>query len=391
MKFTDWAVVLVLAATGTFLGMAFTVVSPVLPLIIEHFGGATGGGALIGQWILAIPSIGVVIGGPSAGWLVERIGARQVLFASLAGFAVAGASGLYIESPVVLLGTRLILGIAAVGGVTAAISIIGERYTEAQRGSMLGFQNAIATIFSIVSILAAGAIGQRQGWKAPFELYSTSLIILLLALFVIPATPRPRRVERARSRLSDFAPLLPTYLLVTMTFIISFFSAATIPQLLGDDGFTDPKLISIILGIGTVLMVLGGLFYGFIRHRIGMRWTIALGLALQGAGVLWIAIGHGMVGIGLGTALLNLGSGIQTPNLSHLILDRAPIAIRGRAVGLLFSAQFLGPVLNSAIIAPAMGIFGMRGTLLVIGGLIGVGVLAIVLRGRALPLAVERH
>jgi MFS family permease len=275
--------------------------------------------------------------------------------------------------------------------VTAAISIIGERYTEAQRGSMLGFQNAIATILSIVSILAAGAIGQRQGWKAPFELYSTSLIILLLALFVIPATPRPPKVERARSRLSDFAPLLPTYLLVTMTFIISFFSAATIPQLLGDDGFTDPKLISIILGIGTVLMVLGGLFYGVIRHRIGMRWTIALGLGLQGAGVLWIAVGHGMVGIGLGTALLNSGSGIQTPNLSHLILDRAPIAIRGRAVGLLFSAQFLGPVLNSAIVAPVMGVFGMRGTLLVISGLIVVGVLAIVLRGRAMPLAVERH
>jgi MFS family permease len=391
MKFTDWAVVLVLAATGTFLGMAFTVVSPVLPLIIEHFGGATGGGALIGQWILAIPSIGVVIGGPSAGWLVERIGARQVLFVSLASFAVAGASGLYIESPVVLLGTRLILGIAAVGGVTAAISIIGERYTEAQRGSMLGFQNAIATVFSIASILAAGAIGQRQGWKAPFELYSTSLIILLLALFVIPATPRPRKVEHARGGLLDFAPLLPTYLLVTITFIISFFSAATIPQLLGDDGFTDPKLISIILGIGTALMVVGGLFYGIIRHRIGMRWTIALGLALQGAGVLWIAIGHGLVGIGLGTALLNLGSGIQTPNLSHLILDRAPIAIRGRAVGLLFSAQFLGPVLNSAIIAPAMGVFGIRGTLFVISGLIGLGVAAIALRGRPAPLAVERH
>jgi MFS family permease len=390
MKLTDWAVVLVLAATGTFLGMAFTVVSPVLPLIIEHFGGATDG-ALIGQWILAVPSIGVVIGGPSAGWFVERIGARQVLFVSLASFAVAGTSGLYIESPVVLLGSRLILGIAAVGGVTAAISIIGERYTEAQRGSMLGFQNAIATVFSIVSILAAGVIGQRQGWKAPFELYSTSLVILLLALFVIPATTRPRKVESARCGFSGFASLLPTYLLVTITFIISFFSAATIPRLLGGDGFTDPKLISIILGIGTALMVLGGLFYGVIRHRIGLRWTIALGLGCQGAGVLWIAVGHGMVGIGLGTALLNLGSGIQTPNLSHLILDRAPIAIRGRAVGLLFSAQFLGPVLNSAIIAPAMGAFGIRSTLLAISSLIGLGVVAIALRGRPAPLAVERH
>ena len=43
MTAKDWLAVFVMASTGTFLGMVFTVVSPILPLVAEHFGGGKDG------------------------------------------------------------------------------------------------------------------------------------------------------------------------------------------------------------------------------------------------------------------------------------------------------------------------------------------------------------
>ena len=108
-------------------------------------------------------------------------------------------------------------------------------------------------------------------------------------------------------------------------------------------------------------------------------------------GVIALSVGHGLFGIGLGALLLNLGSGIQTPNLSHWVMDRAPLPVRGRAMGLLFSAQFLGPFLNSSIVVPAISAYGLRNILAVIAGLIAVGVVLVVLRARSAPLVPESH
>jgi MFS family permease len=389
MKIKDWLTVLVLASTGTFLAMVFIVVSPMLPLIADHFGGGADG-AFVAQWILTMPSIGVILGGPTMGWFVERFGARAVLFTCLVVFALSGTAGLFLEDQVLLLATRLIVGLTATGLVTAAMAIIGEIFTEQQRGSILGLQNAIATVLSVVVTLASGAVAQQHGWRAPFSLYAGSLAILALGLAVIPTMAR-RQAAASGGSLPLFVPLLPLYALVTASMIISFLSAAEVPVLLAMDGFAGPATISEILGAGTVLLAIGAISYGTIRAKAGVYWTFALGLALQGLGVLGLALGHGVLGIGLSAALLNLGTGIQTPNLTHWVLDRAPLAIRGRAMGLLFSAQFLGPFLNSAIAAPAIAAYGLRNILAAIAGLIAVGVVLVILRARSAPLVPESH
>src|SRR6185312_892205 len=128
MTTKDWLAVFVMASTGTFLGMVFTVVSPALPLIIAHFDRG-GDGLFMATWILTIPSIGVIIGGPTTGWLVERYGARAVLFACLVLFALFGVAGAMTENQSLLLASRLVVGLIATGLVTAAMGIIVEIFT----------------------------------------------------------------------------------------------------------------------------------------------------------------------------------------------------------------------------------------------------------------------
>ena len=388
MTVKDWLAVFVMASTGTLLGMVFIVVSPTLPLIAEHFGGGKDG-AFVAQWILTMPSIGVIIGGPTTGWFVERFGARAVLFTCLVLFALSGVAGLVVENQPLLLATRLVVGFCATGLVTAAMGIIAEIFTEQRRGSILGLQNAIATALSFVMTLASGKVAELHGWRAPFALYAASLPVLVLALFVIPAVSR--RQASAGASLSLLRPMLPIYALVTLSMIINFQSASGVPVLLAADGLTSPTIISWILAVGTALFALGAIAYGTIRSRAGVYWTFGLGLALQGMGILVLSLGHGVVGIGLGVLLLNLGSGIQTPNLSHWVMERAPLPVRGRAMGLLFSAQFLGPFLNSSLIAPAVAAYGMRNILAVIASLIAIGVVLTALRARSAPLVPESH
>jgi MFS family permease len=231
-------------------------------------------------------------------------------------------------------------------------------------------------------------VGQTYGWRAPFGLYLVAFVPLLLGVFVVRPSARVAAPARAasQSEFSAFPPLLPLYAMMALTFMITFLLSFTLPRLLASDGFTSPSIISIVIGLGTAFFAAAAFSYGVIRARIGFAWTLALGLGCQGAGVLWVAIAHGPGSLAFGTALINIGAGLQTPNLSHLILDRAPLSIRGRAVGLLFSAQFMGPFLDSAFIVPAMNIFGMRGVTAIVGSLLMLGVVGIVLRAQSVKL-----
>src|SRR5277367_320595 len=114
MTIKDWLIVAVIASAGAFLGMVFTTVAPVLPLIAAHYGGGDDG-AFAAEWLLTMPSIGIVVGGPISGWFVERFGARTVLLVCFGIFGLAGLSGLFIENSSLLLASRFIVGITAAG------------------------------------------------------------------------------------------------------------------------------------------------------------------------------------------------------------------------------------------------------------------------------------
>ncbi len=370
MGFRDWLIVIVLSSTGTFLGMVFTIVAPSLPLVAAHFGGGSQG-AFVAQWILTMPSIGVIIGGPLMGWFVERFNARGVLFNSFLVFAVAGIGAIFGENQYILLLFRFVLGISAVGQVTGSLTIIGDLFTDKERGSAVGLQNAIATGLTVLATLAAGIIAQRYGWRASSGLYAISLIALLVGVLVIPLSNR-RDTRKSEAKIAALIPLIPIYALITMSMIIAFLTSSEMPLLLARDGFSDPVVISRVIGAGTGLFMIGSFLYGLIRARLGIRRTFMLGLFFHGVGVLGLSMTHGLLWLALSGLVLNLGSGIQTPNLNHWVLDRAPVEVRGRAVGLMFSAQFLGPFLNSALIAPEIRNYGIENILMFIGILIAV-------------------
>ena len=268
----EWLAVLVLTFTGTFLGMIFTIVAPVLPMMSAQFGGGEHG-AFVAGWLLTMPSIGVVVGGPLTGWSIERLGTRTVLFGCLAIYGISGAAGAVLQNDAALLASRLILGLAATGQVVAATGIVGEMFADERRGRMIGFQTAFATISVVASTLLSGALAEAAGWRAPFALYTLSFVVLALGILTIRGQRR-EAISRSQSvRPASLLPFLPIYVFAMIANVISFFSTSQIPILLSTDGVSAPSMISMVLGGGTLAFTAGASFYGKICAKYGIRRT----------------------------------------------------------------------------------------------------------------------
>jgi MFS family permease len=364
MTTKDWLIVAVIAFAGGFLGTVFTTVAPVLPLIAAHYGGGREG-AFVAEWLLAMPSIGIVVGGPVSGWFVERFGARMVLLVCFGVFGLAGLSGMFIENSSLLLASRFVVGITAVGQATAATVVAGDRFVGPRRSFVLGIQVALAAALGIGTTLAAGALAERAGWRAPFGLYGLAILTVILAALVVDR--RPLENVRARAGMGSLLPMLPIFFVITVTMMVSFIPSNQVPLLLAEQGSGNPTVLSVLLGGSTLATVVGALLYSRLRAKLGAARTGMVGGVLQGVAILLLAVTESVYPIGLSLLILGLGGGILYPGFSHIILDRAPEAARGRAIGLLFTAQFTGPFLSTALVVPAIAAFGRYDSLLTIG------------------------
>ena len=370
MTLRDWLVVLVIGFAGAFLGAVFTTVAPVLPQIASHYGGGQEG-AFVAEWLLTAPSIGIVAGAPVAGWFVERTGARAMLLICLLAFGMVGLGGLVIENSTLLLVSRFIVGVAAAGQATAATALLGETFTGSKRGFVIGFQVAVATVLSILITLAAGGLAEIGGWRAPFSLHALALLVAVIAAVCVASSGA--RPQRSRGSMGRFGPLVPTFMVVTATMMVAFISTNQVPLMLSGLGLSKPSLLSVVLGGGSLATTAGALLYSKILRGVGSNRTAALGGALQGIGILSLALAQSAPLVVLGSVVLGLGSGILYPGFSHRILDRAPESAKGRAIGLLFAAQFIGPFLSTALVVPAIAGYGRRDSLLAIGIVLLVG------------------
>ena len=364
MTTKDWLIVAVIASAGAFLGTVFTTVAPVLPLIAAHYGGGHDG-AFVAEWLLTMPSIGIMVGGPASGWFVERFGARTVLLACFGVFGLAGLSGMFIENSSLLFASRFIVGVTAAGQATAATAVAGDRFVGQRRSFVLGIQVALAAAVGIGTALAAGALAAWAGWRAPFGLYGLAIVIALQAALVVERHPLEQ--VKALAGAGSLIAMLPIFLVITVTMMVSFVSTNQVPLLLSDQGNGSPAVLSVVLGGSTLAMMFGALLYSRLRAWLGAVRTGAVGGALQGIAVLLLAVTQGLYPIALSSFVLGLGGGILYPGFSHIILDRAPEAARGRAIGLLFTAQFAGPFLSTALVVPAIAAFGRSDSLLPIG------------------------
>lgn len=373
----------VLVSSSSFLALMYTIVTPVLPALAEHFGEG-GKGALVAQLVMSMPSFGMIVGGFVSGRVVERLGAPRALWVCLTAYGLSGSAGLYLDGAAALLVSRFVLGIAGAGIATAAMTCITQSFDGVVRARIIGYQSACGAAVGLLSMLLSGVLAETGGWRIPFAVYTVSLLILCLSLWTFePRDARPLADSGASE--GSALRLWPLYLMCVPLYAAVFMTSIQAPFLLTENGIASASLQSLIISMASLMNAVGAWSYGSVYRRLGSRRTFSLSLGLMGCGQLALGLSEGAWQPGFACGLAGLGAGLLVPHLPHLILERADESNRSRAVGVMYSALFLGSFLNPVLVAPIAARYGVHGALILSSGLLACGAIVVALQGRARP------
>jgi MFS family permease len=373
--FREWMAVSIMLSGGLMLALVVSAMSPVAALAANYFA-KDGDGDLVAQMLVTAPAIGVILGGPVCGWLIARFGSKRFLLAALAVFGTVGSAGLYLDSAMVLLVTRFLLGLATSGIVTAMITMISEHFTAEARARILGYQSATGAMAGVGAIFVAGELGRIGGWRAPFGLYLLAFPVLLLGAIYLPATGRriQTAAQKATVETGQLLRLWPIYLMVIPMFVAVYMPNIQVSFLLRDDGITDPGIQGKVIMSGALFVAIAALMYGRIRKYLSSAQILMACFVFQGVGILIMGLTASPIVTAMGCAVLGIGTGIANPLISDMIVARTSPEMRSKAIGVSYTARYSGDFLNPAIMYPLRVTLGLHGAFLVVGGLFLLGV-----------------
>jgi MFS family permease len=354
---------------------------PVLSTMAVAFGGGKQG-QLIAQTLETMSGIGILVGGPIAGWVADRIGRTNLLFCALALYGIAGSAGVLLDYPPALLGSRLLQGFGAAGIAVSTYSLVSERFEGAARSRVMGYQQAFVSAMGIAALPISGQIGEAYGWHAPFALYLSALVMLVVALATVPRSQGSVRQDTAKG--GSVKALIPVYILMVPLFIAANMTNLHISFVLAGDGMNKSSAQSYIMMASPIAYLVGGLLYGWVVVPLGPRRMLCLILAIMAGSGLVIGLSHNAAQTAAGVAVAGLASGFLVPFTTNLVVNRASPEARARALGFMYTANYIGNFLNPWIITPIRTHLGNHETFLAAGIVLLAAAIAQMLTRRSL-------
>ena len=361
---------LLIASTLTV--MSGAIIAPALPQISRDFSHVQGV-ELLSRLVLTLPALFMAILAPLAGYLIDKSGRKRVLLVSLVLYAIAGTSGLYLNTlPAILVG-RAILGIAVGGLVTAVITLIGDYFEGEERSRFVGTQAAFAGLGGLVFISSGGILADIH-WRMPFLIYISSLLVWLMAVISVyepekikqEALPRKKGSEKKDG---NFVPAKVLWICAIAFFsaIVFYMIPVQMPFMLSSmEGISNAE-IGFAIAFVNVASVTTSLNYSRIKRHIGFGTIMGLVYVIVFTGFFIISLGGSYTVMIAGIALTGLGFGMMMPNINLWLISSAPAHLRGRFVGYLNSSLFLGMFLSPVAIQPLIKISSLNHSFLLMG------------------------
>jgi len=372
-------------------GMVQLAILPAMPEMGRHFAGDGHDGTLIAQNVTTISALAMGFGGPLAGIAAGRFGKRWVLLISALAYGITGAIGAYAPDLWTLLGSRLLLGIAASGYVTIGVSLIGDYYPQpAQRDRLIGWFTIIGGAGSLAVLQAAAFLTKSGGWHGPFALYLSGIPLFLIGLFTVT---EPRIEATAAAGGGQWAPVARAWGIYVVLILVSISMYTVTIQgafLMNEEGLTDPSTIANVMLMTSIGTVVGAYIFRFVRPALGFGLTLALTWGLLALGNAGFASTLNVWLLAACAGLVGIGSGFNTPLMTTAVMGAVPPSASANAVGVAMGCLFLGQFLHPPALTPFREAFGLHGAFLWMGGLsLLAAVLAILwsLRGRQRAVA----
>lgn len=335
---------------------------PLFPAFIGEFGVGYSELGLVVTLFFVISGFGQAL----AGFVVDRVGARPVLYAALGLFAL---SALVASTAQGLGGLMLAAALAGAGNAPfhpADFTILNKRVSLPRLGHAFSVHGITGNLgWAAAPVFMIGLAGLTGSWR--WALVGAALCVLaVLALLVW----QRRAVDDRQGRWAHQKPgaaaaaehPLAFLRLPSVWLCFSFFFWST-AALVAIQSFASPALgqlhglpLSVTAFVVTAYMLCGAtgmLIGGFVVARVErLETTIAAAMAAAAALLLLVASGVlPPLAAAAVTALSGLGAGIAGPSRDMLIKRAAPPGATGRVYGTVYSGLDAG----FALAAPVFG------------------------------------
>lgn len=332
--------------------MAVVLLAPTLPKMLDAFQAVPDHEYWV-PLILTVPALCIALLSPLAGMVGDRFGRRKLLLASFLVYATVGMAPLYLDSLWAILASRIGVGIAETAVVVLSTTMIGDYFKGRARDKWLAAQTAFASVSALIFFNVGGQLG-AFGWRAPFWVYGSALLMFLL---VLAFTWEPREEDEPAPASSDEGESgdtkipwrsLAVVLGFTVYGSIFFFTVQILASSgLNSLGMTDPARIGFFTSIASLGVPLGTLFYSRIGF-LSVRWLLGISFALLVAGFMVMGAAGTTTMFLIGCLIAQLGAGTLLPTLLVWAMSLLSFHVRARGAGLWQSAfafgQFLCPV-----------------------------------------------
>ncbi|MEM7127686.1 MAG: MFS transporter [Chloroflexota bacterium] len=358
---------ILLGSTTTVL--AATIISPALPEMSQFFKDVPNVDFLV-RLTLTMPALFIALGAPFAGVLLDRWGRRPVLIAALVLYGLMGTVGYFLSSLTAILISRALLGLAVAGIMSGFTTLILDNFSGSKLNQFMGYQGAFIGLGGMVFLLAAGFLAD-VGWRFPFLVHLFAFVVLPGVLFAIQEpekkTLSEQQANAAEKRAFPWRSVVPIYLTVFVGMVVFFIFPVQIPFYLTAEGGVSNSQVGIALSMQTLSSVLIALQFQRIKAHLsfmGILGLIFLVFAINHS-VLAFTANYGLVIVGL--LISGLGIGLFPPTNSVWLASVTPPDLRGRAVGGMTSALFLGQFFSPVFTQPLIGRLGLAGTFGAVG------------------------
>jgi MFS transporter, FSR family, fosmidomycin resistance protein len=322
---------------------------PLFPVFMKEFGLSFAQVGLLMSVFFVVSGIGQAL----AGFVVDKFGARPVLFAALVTFLSACLVASNAQGYGWLVAAAALAGLANCPFHPIDFSILNQRVSSARLGyafSVHGLSGSLGWALTPVLLVGLmGIIGWRNAYLVTAGVYALVLITLLINRVHLETTVVKKVEAGVVDSSLDFLKLpvvwwcFAFFLLSTITLaVVQSYSASILKAMHG----VSLEAATATLTAYMLCSALGILLGGFVSARMGAQRSDRVVAVCMSVGALCMMLaGTGWLGA-LGSmvllALTGLAVGIGGPSRDMLIKRAAPRGATGRVYGTVYSGLDVG-------------------------------------------------